>query len=596
MPPEESSQPAAIIQSMSSYKLSPYVDFIESHLITHTSQYAVAHRLTGEVCEASERVRSLLYAAKLGNRVSFSSQDLANLGEDGKQISWLVEREFLVADGHDVLSSFIDQYVVRPLQNPSLVYRSQTGDRLLVRVSMAERVYSPRPGEAAAIIEEAIPRVAAEVFLAANGRRPLSEIFVTICGANGGAILEDAEFRAAIDFLTKPERQLIKFTRHNRDLSNPYQPFNTVPRNFYHAARWKADPGQSESNSIHDFHRAGISDASWEFDVIEPTVNHAFRFPNEVLGGLDYGARFCRATLEPEVVQFRRAPLEILEVGGGTGTFARSFIQEFLNLSEGPRNGQRPNYHIMDLSPALIESQQRMLAGWQPGIEHFEQDATQFDLPGRVFDLIISNEVIADFPVATARRNHNRTDPENEPEWLEDGAPYIQKYGLSVESAPDRFFVNAGVFEFIERAWSHLAPGGTVVLSEYGSVSKYPAESFHLNHAEFSIHFGHVMECARAVGFVCRLQSLKEFLAIDDQVMVLNGREEHLRCLNHVLEKQGMTIPFAVISEGDFKARFAEVLDRIELTGISFQPLRNSFHYGPGLDDFMVLIMNKLRT
>jgi phospholipid N-methyltransferase len=579
---------------MFSYKLSPYVDFIESHLITHASQYAVAHRLTGEVREPGERVRSLLYAAKLGNRVSFTPQDLENLGEDGRQISALIEQEFLVPASHDVLSSFVNHYVVRPLQNPSVVYRSNTGDSQLVRISMTERVYSPKPDEAPVVIEEAISSIAAEVFLAANGTRTLREIFVAIRGADGSSILGDAEFRAAIDFLTKLERQLIKFTAHNGDLSNPYQPFNTVPRNFYHSARWKAESGQNESKSIHDFHRTGISDASWEFDVIEPTVNHAFRFPNEVLGGLDYGARFCRATLKPEVVHLSSAPLEILEVGGGTGTFARSFIQEFLRLSEASQNGQSPHYQIMDLSPALIESQQRMLAGFQPRIEHFEQDATQFDLPECVFDLIISNEVIADFPVATVRRNH-RTDLENQPEWLEAGARYIEKYGLSVESAPDRFFVNAGVFEFIERAWNHLAPGGTVILSEYGSISKYPAESFHLNHAEFSIHFGHVMECARAVGFFCRLQSLKEFLEINDQVRVLNGREEHLRCLNHVLEKQGMSIPLAVISEEDFNMRFREVVDLIKLAGISFQPLRNSFHYGPSLDDFMVLIMKKAR-
>jgi SAM-dependent methyltransferase len=249
----------------------------------------------------------------------------------------------------------------------------------------------------------------------------------------------------------------------------------------------------------------------------------------------------------------------------------------------------------MDLSPALIESQQRMLADFEPAIEYFEQDATQFDLPERMFDLIISNEVIADFPVATVRRNDQRKSTENEPEWLGDGAPYVEKYGLYIDSAPDRFFVNAGAFEFIERAWKHLAPGGTLVLSEYGGISKYPAESFHLNHAEFSIHFGHVMECARAVGFICRLQSLKEFLNINDQVKVLNGREEHLRCLNHVLEKHGMSLPFALISEGDFRAKFGELVDRLELAGISFQPLRNSFHYGPGLDDFMVLIMNKPR-
>ena len=104
-----------------------------------------------------------------------------------------------------------------------------------------------------------------------------------------------------------------------------------------------------------------------------------------------------------------------------------------------------------------------------------------------------------------------------------------------------------------------------------------------------------MLECSRAIGFVCRLQPLKEFLDINDQVKVLNGREEHLRCLNHVLEKHGTSLPFALISEGDFNARFRDLLDRIELAGISFQPLRNNFHYGPSPDDFMVLIMNKPR-
>src|ERR1700730_1173275 len=282
---------------MVSYTLSPYVHFIESHLIPNLSQYAVVHRLTGEVCEPSERVRSLLFAAKLGNRVSFRSEDLDNLGEDGRQIRELIDQEFLVPDGYDVLSSFIDQYPVRPLQNPAVAYRSETGEVRLVRVSMAERVYSPQQDELAAIIEEEMPPLAAEVFLEADGTKTLAEIFVTICKEDDESVLEQSAFRAAIEFLTRQERQLIKFTRQAEDLSNPYKPFNTVPRNFYHSSRWKAQPGEQDSNSIIDFHREGISDASWEFDVIEPTVNHAFRFPNEALGGLDYGSRFCLSTL-----------------------------------------------------------------------------------------------------------------------------------------------------------------------------------------------------------------------------------------------------------------------------------------------------------
>ncbi len=580
---------------MVSYTLSPYVNFIESHLIPNASQYAVVHRLTGEVCEPGERVRSLLFAARLGNRVSFSSEDLDNLGEDGRQIRELIDREFLVPDGYDVLSSFLDQYAVRPLQNPAVAYRSETGEMRLVRVSMAERVYSPKRDHLAAIIEEEMPPFAAELFLLANGTKTLAEIFVAIRKEDGESVLEDAAFRTAIEFLTRQERQLIKFARGTDDLNDPFKPFNTVPRNFYHSSRWQAPPAGQDSKSIIDFHRAGISDASWEFDVIEPTLNHAFRFPNEALGGLNYGSRFCLATLKPEVVPLisHSGPLEILEVGGGTGTFARSFIEQALQLSATSLNGTRPSYHIIDLSPVLIEDQRRMLSELKPAIEHFEQDATQFDLPGRMFDLIIANEVIADFPVAAVRRNIHEETGENGGEWLGAGAQYVEKYQLSAESAPNSFLVNAGVFQFIERAWKHLSAGGALVLSEYGSASRYPVESFHLNHAEFSIHFGHVMECARVIGFQCRLQTLKEFLGIDDRVSVLSGRDEHLRCLNHVLGKHGMSLPFALISENDFETRFRKLANRIELAGVSFQPLRNKFHYGPNVDDFMVLIMNK---
>ena len=579
---------------MASYTLSPYVTFIESHLITNASQYAAAHRLTGRVCEPGERVRSLLFAARLGQRVSFSSEDLKNLGEDGGQISELIDQEFLVPDGYDALSSFLDQYAVRPLQNPALIYRAETGEMRLVRVSMAERVYSPKRDDLAAVIEEEMPPLAAEVFLEADGTRTLAEIFVTICKEDRVSLLGQAAFRTAIEFLTRQERQLIKFARLTDDLNDPYMPFNTVPRNFYHSSRWQALTAGQDSKSIIDFHREGISDASWEFDVIEPTLNHAFRFPNEALGGLNYGSRFCLATLKPEVVPLlsHSGPLEILEVGGGTGTFARSFIDQALQLSARSLNGTMPSYHIMDLSPALIASQRRMLSELQP-VEHFEQDATKFDLDGRMFDLILANEVIADFPVAAVRRNSPDETGENVPKWLGEGAQYVERYQLSVESAPDSFLVNAGVFQFIERAWRHLSPGGALVLSEYGNVSRYPVESFHLNHAEFSIHFGHVMECARVIGFQCRLQTLKEFLGIDDRVSVLSGREEHLQCLNHVLEKHGMSLPFALISENDFEARFRQLVDRIELFGVSFKPLRNRFHYGPNVEDFMVLIMNK---
>jgi SAM-dependent MidA family methyltransferase len=41
--------------------------------------------------------------------------------------------------------------------------------------------------------------------------------------------------------------------------------------------------------------------------------------------------------------------LEVLEVGGGTGTFAQSFLKQAASM-----NGTHLDYHILDLSPTLV--------------------------------------------------------------------------------------------------------------------------------------------------------------------------------------------------------------------------------------------------
>jgi hypothetical protein len=177
--------------------------------------------------------------------------------------------------------------------------------------------------------------------------------------------------------------------------------------------------------------------------------------------------------------------------------------------------------------------------------------------------------------------------------WTGEGASYVEKYGLTTEGAPTEFKVNNGAMMFIERCWEHLKPGGTVVLSEYGSTSAYPVQTFHLNHEEFSIQFTHLAECATKVGFNSRLLSLKEFLVLDEEVSVFSGREEHILCLNHVLKEHGKVFPYAIVSEAEFAKRFGSVAEQTELAGHKFLPLKKGFYYGPRIEQFMVLVLNR---
>jgi hypothetical protein len=555
------------------YSLNPYISFVESRLIPGFVQQAVFHRLTGELVEPGERAYSRLLATK-----SFSEDDFN--GADAFQLRELVQRQFLIPEGFDPLSPLLDQYVARPIQNPAVAYHSKTGEWILVRTSMEHTVYSRRRDELPEIIEEKLSPLAARILFLADGTRTLRQIFSEL---REGNILDDAEFRTAINFLTTQERQLIKLTTRPGDLDNPFSWVNIVPRNLYHSDRRDQPHPDSANEIIIDFHLHGIEDAGWEFDLIEPTVNHCFRFPHEALGGLDYGSRFCLATLQPEVVPLMNnsSRLEVLEVGGGTGSFARSFLHQAARL-----NGTSVNYHILDLSPALMTSQRKVLAELLPESRHFQQDATKFDLPGQTFDLIISNEVIADFPVAPVQRD-------NDGKWQGEGAYYLKKYNLSDKNAPGSFVVNAGAFDFIERAWQHLKPAGTLIVSEYGAEQGYPTECYHLNHAEYSIHFGHLAACAKIVGFQYRLLTLTEFLGLDDEVLVLLGRDEHLLCLNYIFKNYGQILPYAVISKSDFEDRCQRIVEETGLIGYSFSPLNKGYHFGPRIKDFMVLIMTK---
>lgn len=557
---------------MPTYLLNPYLSFVESRLFPGVVQYAVFHRLTGEIFEPSENVRNWLLEIKSNGRASLNENEFNRLREH-PEVSHLIQNQFLIPEGFDPLAPLLDYFVARPIQNPALAYRSKDGEVILVRTTMDQTVYSRKRDDLPPVIEEALSPLTAKIFLLADGTRTLRQIHETVN--------EETEFRSAIDFLTTQERQVIKLTKRSEDLDDPYSFLNIVPRNLYHADRKDQPRTDSASETIVDFHLHDIEDASWEFDQIEPTINHSFRFSHDALGGVDYGSRFCVSTLTPDVVPLldHSSGLKVLEVGGGTGSFAVAFLKQASTLTD-------VDYHILDLSPALMKNQKKMLGELLPDSKHFQQDATAFDLPGQSFDLIVSNEVIADFPVAPLDRNPFGG-------WRGEGVEYAEKYDLLDHDMPDHFVVNAGVFRFIERAWQHLKPNGTLIVSEYGSVDHLPAASFNLNHDEYTIHFGHVVACATKIGFQCRLLTLKEYLDFDDEVLVLNGREEHILCLNHVLKNFGETLPYAVISKSEFEKLCGAVVEQTGLIGYSFSPLKTGYHFGPNLRDFFVLIMHK---
>ena len=562
---------------MPTFRLTPYATFLENRLFPHTVQYGIFHQLTGVSLAVSPELRSLLEKMQAGRELVCDDEELQR--RKGTELCELIDHQLLVPPDHDAFAGFEDYLVVRPKQNPAVFYRTSTGTITAIRIPLSQRVFSPSRTETPVIIEEELSEVATKLLLLADGSKSFREIR-TLLSAN----LSQELFPETVNHLVAPDRQLIKLAPPGSALDEPFLPFNTVPRNLMVSKEGEPHRDIQDPKGVLEFHQHQIADAEREFDWIEATVNHAFRNPSAAFGGLSYGARFCDATLRQEVTQNTASnrPLQMLEVGGGTGSFGRSF----LDRAEQAHGGIEIIYHLLELSPVLFNKQTDVIGGRLTRERHFLQDARQLNLPEHRFDLIIANEVIADFPVAEVQRL-------GENSFSGTGAEDTLKYSLPKSGDPDQFLINKGVFEFVERAFRHLSPGGTIIMSEYGGVDRFPVRSYHLNHAEYSIHFGHVLRCAETVGFTTGVFSLKGFLSINDEVEFLDGQEEHILCLHHALEKFGSSLPYAAISKEEFEVRYERIIVEKGLGGFSFSKLKQDFHFGPTLGQFMVAVLQK---
>src|ERR1043165_6937811 len=177
---------------MTNHRLNPYVSFVESRLVPAFVKRAGFHRLTNEIFEPSENL---------------------DVSRDGPEVRQLIQSGFLIPQDYDPLAPLLDHFVTRPLQNPAVALRSPKGEVTVVRTSMEHTVYSRKRDELAPIVEEQLPPLPAEIFLLADGSRTLRQIFSALRGETDDAnLLQDTEFREAINFLTTQERQLIKLT------------------------------------------------------------------------------------------------------------------------------------------------------------------------------------------------------------------------------------------------------------------------------------------------------------------------------------------------------------------------------------------------
>lgn len=302
--------------------------------------------------------------------------------------------------------------------------------------------------------------------------------------------------RQALEILsgwTSPEVQAVQLRDAPPSPREPLWHLLATPRA---AGRRTSDQrGDHGQTTLTEWHLA-IENGDRHFDDVETTVAHALGLPHPALRGRTYGQALGDALGD-------RVRGRVLEVGCGDGEMAAAF-------------GWAP-YVRCDLSPELLRTQAKRA----PHTLGVLGDGARLPFRDSSFDLVLSNEVIADLSAV--------------PEEL--AADRIDRYGLPRGDGA----YNLGAWQLVEEIARVLKPGGSAFVSEFGSLDEAPEEAVQLDHPEVSIHFGHLLSVARQNGLDAEVVRLDDLLGVD-----LTARQlarPHHEGLRAMMRAEGRHLP-----------------------------------------------------
>ncbi|MDX9721101.1 MAG: SAM-dependent methyltransferase [Myxococcota bacterium] len=352
------------------------------------------------------------------------------------------------------------------------------------------------------------------------------------------------------------------------------------------------NPAQSPERAINSaythemvaYHQE-IADAEQQFESLETTLSHLFREPHPALGGQRYGER-ALSHLRAAGLWTQRCT-RVLELGGGLGYFACAIL-DTLRETE-PELYARTEYTILELSPELQRAQRERLRS-HPKVRFVLEDVAQLAQRDERYELVLSNEVLADLPHALVSRIgaspelSEWEDPDALLEAAEEDlescfdtdpqtAALLERYPLELSAAPARFLLNVGAIRLLEALPSVLAEGGAAWLSEFGDRWRYPVECLHLDHAEVSIHFGHLLQVAVALGFDAELVDIFDALAFDGQQLMLATTQSWWRNFTFLLAERGVQLKKLALTPQSLAQACAGSFELEELETLRWQPL-----------------------
>jgi SAM-dependent methyltransferase len=276
----------------------------------------------------------------------------------------------------------------------------------------------------------------------------------------------------------------------------------------------------------------------------ELTISHILKSENRFTeSGLPFGKILARKLDIPKNPR-------ILEVGPGLGDVAKDITDEIESY----------HYTFIDISPDFINHLKSKFKGSEFS---FILDDFLTSKINEKFDLIICNEVLADFPTIVNMTLEKPKLEEEDEEMYYDAVSLVKLYNLRFPRITN---FNYGAVKFIEKAKTLLADNGKVFICEHSSENPQKIRVY--GHSEYTINFEVLEKVAERLGFRAKRGSLTKFLGINSKKAVILYTQPELKNLYNFFKRQGIFF--------DQKAyETEEIIQMLENSGVRISNRKN---------------------
>ncbi len=331
----------------------------------------------------------------------------------------------------------------------------------------------------------------------------------------------------------------------------------------------------------HGYYEHGVADAGEQFDEVETTLSHLLREPHVLLGGATFAARVGECLSARDLLSNNTR--NIVEVGAGQGHLAAGLLCWMRDAHTAGWDALR--YTIVDLAPTLRDRQRATLeaAGVLDKVDWIAGNVEDPDTPIPEADFLICNEVVGDFTTVKLNRSlvgvgtaAGEEPPDEETktpptELSEKIVAMAEANDVRFLDAPEEFYVNLGAWEFVARLAEVIRPGGGAWITEYGEYARYPRASTHLDHIEFSIHFGHLQKVAIGAGFNTELAYVQELIGFDRQARALASTRSWYGALRAMLATHDVHLGKAAYTDEMFRDAIEEKVSLADIGDVRFE-------------------------